>query len=95
MEKTIIIVSACHDHALHMQCSRGGRSRELPYLSNIVQVIVDGLASLVNVCCHLKVYVKPRTEITDGGSDKWHCQLNQCLGLKYLLYQVVAEYQLE
>ena len=50
-------------------------SQELPYLSNIMQVTVDGLAIFVNLCRHLKVYVKPRTEITDRGTNKWHCCL--------------------
>ena len=37
-------------HAMITPCtSKGDRSQELPYLSNIMQVIGGGLASLVNL----------------------------------------------
>ena len=39
IEKTVRI-NACRDHALYKQFGGGGR-QELPYLSDIMQVIVD------------------------------------------------------
>ena len=40
LEKSIKVINACHDHALYRQFG-GGRREELPYLSDIMQVIVD------------------------------------------------------
>ena len=39
LEKTVAI--ACRDYALYKQFDAGCRSQELPYLSGIMQVIVD------------------------------------------------------
>jgi len=41
IEKRVAIISACHDHTLDKQFIAGGRRQELPYLSDIMQVIVD------------------------------------------------------
>ena len=51
------------------------RGQELPYLSDIMQVKVDWLTRLVNLFCHLKVNVKPRTKVADGRTYNWHCCL--------------------
>ena len=50
IENTIAIINACHDHALYKPFS-GSRRQELPYLSDIMQVIVDCLTSLINLFC--------------------------------------------
>ena len=50
IEKTVAIINACHDHALYKPFG-GSRRQELPYLSDIMQVIVDCLTSLVNLFC--------------------------------------------
>ena len=65
VEKTVAIINVCHDHALYKQFG-GGRCQELPYLSDIMQVIVDWLTCLVNLFCHLKVNVK------SGGGELPH-----------------------
>ena len=38
IQETVSITNACHDHALYKQFG-GGRRQELPYLSDIMQVI--------------------------------------------------------
>ena len=50
IENTVAIINACHDHALYKPFG-GSRRQELPYLSDIMQVIVDCLTSLVNLFC--------------------------------------------
>ena len=40
IEKSIKVINARHDHALYKQFG-GGRRQELPYLSDIMQGIVD------------------------------------------------------
>ena len=50
IEKTVAIINACHDHALYKPFG-GSRRQELPYLSDIMQVIVDCLTSLINLFC--------------------------------------------
>ena len=40
IERTVAIINACHDHALFKQFGEG-RRQELPYLSDIMQLIVD------------------------------------------------------
>ena len=47
IEKTVAIINACHDHALYKQFIDGGRRQELPYLSDIMQLIVDYLQVLL------------------------------------------------
>ena len=49
IEKTVAIINACHDHALYKQFIDGGRRQELPYLSDIMQLIVDYLQVLLKV----------------------------------------------
>ena len=49
-----------------------GRRQELPYLSDIIQFIVDYLQ-----VCHLKFNVKPRTKVADGRTYKCHCCLTK------------------
>ena len=45
IEKTVVIINACHDHALYNKPFGGSGRQELPYLSDIMQVKVDGLSS--------------------------------------------------
>ena len=45
IEKTVAIINACHDHALYNKPFGGSGRQELPYLSDIMQVKVDGLSS--------------------------------------------------
>ena len=45
IEKTVAIINACHDHALYNEPFGVSRRQELSYLSDIMQVIVDGLSS--------------------------------------------------
>ena len=64
LETTVAIINACHAHALNKQFG-GSRRQEVPCLSDIMQLIVDLITSLVNLFCHLKVNVKTRTKVAD------------------------------
>ena len=47
IEKTVAIINACYDHALYKQFIDGSRRQVLPYLSDIMHLIVDYLKVLL------------------------------------------------
>ena len=67
IKKTVAVINAC----LYKQF-RGDRRQGPPYLSDIIQVMVNRLTSLVDLFCHFKVNVKSRNRVADGRTYNWH-----------------------